>query len=58
MVLRKGDQGYNESLKMYKKDSIKCAKDLYYPSEIIGLIQKAESKEQVDNILASQRRKI
>lgn len=45
-----------ESLESYKRYSIRCAKELCYPSEVLDEIAKAETKVQISNILANARK--
>jgi hypothetical protein len=41
----------------YKRAAIKAAKELYYSTETIGLLQKASTETEIARILATERAK-
>ena len=43
------------SLKAYKKDAVKAAKDLLYPKEVIDAIKKADKEYKIIEIMHKAR---
>lgn len=54
-VLISGKEGDNMARKGYKYEAIKAAKDLFYGSRVIELINSAKSEAEIERIMCTAR---
>ena len=54
-LLKQASCGYFQSLKLYKNDAIKAAKELFYGEDVIKQIKEAKSAHEISKIMSKAR---